>query len=91
MDYPHDLSPFRPLSADEMLAAIQSAVLLEIRCLKSAKWRKNTDLEELLREYGVNAFAQRIAEHLIRASKALYQGPEMRGHKTAGGFRSPAV
>ncbi len=44
---------------------------MELEYLRWPKWRKNMDMRDVLIHHGVDAFAEAVAKHLIRANTVL--------------------
>ena len=69
-----DLARYSLMSRDQARTVIYIAVLTGLRKLRWAPWRKHMTVEEVLKQSGVNAFADDLTDQLLQ-NKVLLQGP----------------
>lgn len=75
MTYPADFDGFEPLTEEEARRAVYLAVLLELRYLGWANWRKGMTAAEVLKQTGVDTFAKRVTDRLTGAGVAMLKSP----------------
>lgn len=76
MSYPADPSGCTPLTEAEARDRLRMAVHMRLRVLRRVPWRKGMTLEDVLKHYGVEAFADGLADHLFLCNLALFEGPQ---------------
>jgi hypothetical protein len=75
MTYPASFDGFEPLTEEEARRAVYLAVLLELRYLGWARWRKGMSAADVLKQTGVDEFATRVTNRLTGAGVAMLKSP----------------
>ena len=75
MAYPVHFSGLEPLTEEEARRAIILAVTHELRYLCWAPWKKGMTVETVLKQMGVETFANNVATRLTSHGVAMLKAP----------------
>ena len=75
MPYPADLSDRTLLPEQDARLRVHIAVLMELRALRWVPWKKGMTVETVLRQNGVDRFANALVDRLTAGGLAMLKGP----------------
>ena len=79
-----DLSRHTPVPREEARMSVYIAILMELYKLRWAAWRKGMTVADVLKQTGVDSFADGVTDRLLGGDTVLMRGPPGKQHTADG-------